>query len=374
MNISLSEEQLMLQESVRKFVRAEYAFENRQKRQRHAPGYAVENWNTMAELGWLSLLVEENYGGFSGGAGDLAVVMEEMGKGLVVEPFLASAVLCTSLLQELASAEQKDHWLPQLACGDVVMALACWEGNNAFDLQRIGARAEKNSEGYVLNGVKTVVLNGAEADALLVTANSEHGVSVFLVDAQQAGAQIVGYPTVDGGRAAEITFSDVQLPAQALLGTEGAAMAGLEKAVDLATLAICAEALGVIQMLVDKTVEYAKTRQQFGQPIGRFQALQHRMVDMFMESQQARSIMLMATTVWDDAASTVEDRRRAVSAAKARIGKAGRLIGQEAVQIHGGIGVTEELDVGHYFKRMTIIGQQFGNSDRHLRRFADASW
>ncbi|WP_105102702.1 acyl-CoA dehydrogenase family protein [Microbulbifer pacificus] len=374
MNFSLNEEQLMLQDSVRKFVLAEYGFENRQKRQRSVPGYALENWNTMAELGWLSLLLQENYGGFNGGARDLAVVMEEMGRGLIVEPFLASAVLCSSLLQRLASEAQKDRWLPQLASGETLMALACWEGSNAFDLRRVSTRAEKCDAGYVLNGTKAVVLNGAEADWLLVSANTERGLSVFLLDARQSGVQVHGYPTVDGGRAAEITFRDVRLPSTALVGAEGMALPGLEYAVDLATLAVCAEALGIMQTLLEKTVEYSKTRQQFGQPIGRFQALQHRMVDMFMECQQARSILLMATTSWDDTVRSEEERRRAVSAAKARIGKAGRLIGQEAVQIHGGIGVTDELDVGHYFKRLTVICQLFGNSDRHLRRFADASW
>jgi alkylation response protein AidB-like acyl-CoA dehydrogenase len=219
------------------------------------------------------------------------------------------------------------------------------------------------------------VLNGAEADQLLVSARTDaNGLSVFLFDAKQTGINIQGYPTVDGGRAAEITFSDVQLPASALIGTEGMALAALEYAVDLATLGICAEALGAMQMLLEKTVEYSKTRQQFGQPIGRFQALQHRMVDMFMELQQAKSILLMASMTWDNNASSEQDRQRAVSAAKARIGKAGRLVGQEAVQIHGGIAVTDELDAGHLFKRVTVICQQFGNTDKHLRRFAELSW
>lgn len=374
MNFSLSEEQQMLADSVRKFVLAEYPFETRQQRQRTAPGYAPQNWRTMAELGWLSLLVDESYGGFGGGACDLSVVMEEMGRGLVVEPFLSSAVFATGLLQQLASEAQKDQWLPQLAAGEISSAVACWEGNGAFDPRRVHSRAERNANGYVLHGSKTVVLNGGEAQRLLVSAHTASGISVFLLDPASAGVHIHAYPTVDGGRAADIRLEQVQLPAEALLGAEGTALPALEYAQDLATLAICAEALGVMQMLVDKTVEYSKTRQQFGQPIGRFQALQHRMAEMFIELQQAKSIQLMAATTWDDPQSTPADRQRAVSAAKARIGRAGRLIGQEAVQIHGGIGVTEELDVGHYFKRITVICQQFGSGDWHQRRFAGLSW
>ena len=375
MDFSYSDEQQMLQDSVQKFVSSQYDFDTRRKIIKSDKGYSDENWALFAELGWLTVPFREEDGGFGGSAVDLMVVMEEFGKGMVVEPFLATAVLSGSLISELGSAAQKEALLGAVMDGSLQLATAYAEADSRYNLASVGASARQDGDGYIIQGNKILVFNGASADKLLVIARTsgdkldKDGISAFVVDAVASGISKLEYPTVDGHQAAEIHFDNVRVSADDLLGAEGKALAGLEKAVDRATLGVCSEAVGVMDSLLKKTVEYAKTRKQFGVPIGTFQALQHRMAEMFIECQLARSIVIMAAMKLDSSASDSE-KAKAVAAAKARIGRAMRKVGQESVQLHGGIGVTDELDVGHYFKRVTAIEHQFGNTDYHLARYA----
>jgi alkylation response protein AidB-like acyl-CoA dehydrogenase len=374
-DFSYSDEQQMLQDSVQKFVSSQYDFDTRRKIIKSDKGYSDENWALFAELGWLTVPFREEDGGFGGSAVDLMVVMEEFGKGMVVEPFLATAVLSGSLVSELGSVAQKEALLTAVMEGSLQLATAYAEADSRYNLASVGTTARRDGDGYIIQGNKILVFNGTSADKLLVIARTsgdktdKNGISAFVVDATASGITKLDYPTVDGHRAAEVHFNNVRVTADALLGAEGQALAGLEKAVDRATLAVCAEAVGVMDSLLKKTVEYAKTRKQFGVPIGTFQALQHRMSEMFIECQLARSIVIMAAMKLDSSA-TDSEKAKAVAAAKARTGRAMRKVGQESVQLHGGIGVTDELDVGHYFKRVTAIEHQFGNTDYHLARYA----
>jgi alkylation response protein AidB-like acyl-CoA dehydrogenase len=301
------------------------------------------------------------------------VMMEQFGRGLVVEPYLPSIVLAGGVLRHAANAEQKARWLPGLIDGSVTGALAYQEPQARFDLAHVLTSAERVDGGWRLSGHKAVVLNGRDADVLCVPARTAggpddgEGISLFAVPGSAAGISRRAYPTVDGMQAAELRFEDVRVDGTDLLGREGEGLAVLERVVDEAILAVSAEAVGIMAVLVDRTVEYSKSRKQFGLPIGAFQALQHRMVDMFMEHEQSRSLLYMAAM---KLAARQPDAGRALSALKYQVGRAGRRIGQEAVQLHGGMGVTNELDVPHYFKRLTMIDQSFGNADHHLGRYA----
>lgn len=375
MDFSNTEEQQMLQESVQKFVQKSYDFETRNKILASEKGYSDENWALFAELGWLTVPFVEEDGGFGGSAVDLAVMMEEFGKAMLVEPFIATAVLAGGLISEQGSAEQKAELLPRVMEGQLQLACAYAEAGSRFNIANIKTMARLDGDSVVLNGSKTAVLNGANAEILLVVARDvgdatdREGISVYLVDAASAGVSVRAFPNVDGKQSAEITLKDVTVPVTARLGDAGTALAALERVVDRATLAVSSEAVGAMESLLQKTVEYSKTRKQFGTPIGTFQALQHRMADMFIECQLARSIVIMAAMKLDSGEDAVE-KAKAVSAAKSRIGKAIRKVGQEAIQIHGGIGMTEELDVGHLFKLVTAAEIMFGNTDFHLERFA----
>ena len=375
MDFSYSDEQQMLQDSVQKFVGGQYDFDTRRKIIKSDKGYSDDNWSLFAELGWLTVPFREEDGGFGGSAVDLMVVMEEFGKGMVVEPFVATAVLSGGLISELGNAAQKEALLGAVMEGSLQLATAYAEADSRYNLASVGTTARREGDVYTIHGDKILVLNGASADKLLVIARTSgnkpdtDGISAFVVDASAAGISKREYPTVDGHRAAEVHFNNVKVGADALLGAEGKALSALENAVDRATLAVSAEAVGAMDCLLKKTVEYAKTRKQFGVAIGTFQALQHRMSEMFIECQLARSIVIMAAMKLDSAAPEAE-KAKAVAAAKARVGRAMRKVGQEAVQLHGGIGVTDELDVGHYFKRLTSIEHQFGNTDFHLARYA----
>jgi alkylation response protein AidB-like acyl-CoA dehydrogenase len=375
MDFDFSEEQQMLRDGIARFVQQEYTFEKRQRIVRDERGFSASHWRQFAQLGWLQMLFREEDGGLGGTAVDLIALMEPLGKALVLEPFVATAVLGGGLIAAAGSDAQKAAWLAPLMQGELQLAFAYAEERSRYMLADVATTATRHGEDYVVNGRKSVVLNGGPADRILVSVRTaggrrdRTGISLLLIDGASTGLQRVCYQTVNGDQAAELIFKDVMVPAQHLLGIEGEALPIVEQAIDRATLAICAEAVGAMEVLYRKTVEYSRIRRQFGVPIGSFQALQHRMVEMFIEHEQARSLLLMAALRCDSAG--VPDAR-AISALKSRVGKAARHIGQEAIQIHGGIGITEELDVGHYFKRLTTIQNLFGSTDFHTLRFAQS--
>ncbi|MEZ5551638.1 MAG: acyl-CoA dehydrogenase family protein [Pseudomonadales bacterium] len=373
MDFSFSDEQTLLQDSIGKFIQNDYAFAERQKLARSEQGFSSDNWRTFAELGWLGVPFTEADGGFGGTAVDAMIVMEQFGKGLVIEPYLATVILAGAALKLAGSVEQKNRYLSGIIDGSLQSAFAFAEPQGRFNLADLTTTATASANGWVLNGYKAVVLNGPAADFLVVSARTAggqrdaEGVSLFIVPADAEGLSRRDYPTVDAFRASEITFDNVQLSADALLGTAGAALPIIEQVIDEGIIAVGSEAVGCMEVLYKTTVEYCKTREQFGQPIGKFQVLQHRMVDMFMEHEQAKSLMYMAAMRMDEGYG--DTARKAVSAFKVQVGKSGRFVGQGAVQLHGGMGMTDELNVGHYFKRLTIIDTLFGNVDFHLKRF-----
>jgi alkylation response protein AidB-like acyl-CoA dehydrogenase len=372
-NFELNDMQSMLADSIEKFISNEYDFESRQEYAGSTRGYSAEVWQTFAELGWTVVPFAEADGGFDGGAIDIMVVMERFGRGLVVEPYLANLILAGGILKRLANQSQKQKWLQPLLAGEQQAALAFIEPQSRYELVNIACTATTAGDGWQLNGKKNYVLNARNATTLIVAARSSgaqtdaQGISLFAIDAASPGLTIHDYATVDGHQAGDIMFDKVNIPAGALLSEAGHGFAALDATIDDATLAVCAEAVGIMQVLTDKTVEYSKSRIQFGVPIGSFQALQHRMVDMLTGTEQARSLLMWANMV---NAAGGEEAKRAISAMKYMVGTTGRVIGEEAVQIHGGMGVTWELDVSHYFKRLIAIGQIFGNADWHLDKLA----
>lgn len=374
MDFSYSEEQQMLRDSIAKFVNQDYDFDTRQKIVASETGYSKENWKLFAELGWLMVPFKEEDGGLGGTAVDVVGLMEELGKGIVVEPILPSVILGGGIIAEAGSPAQKEELLSSLMEGNLQLAFAFAEPQSRYNLADVATTAKKDGDNYKIAGQKAVVLNGNNADKIIVAVRTsgdqrdENGISLLIVDGDAAGLQKRPYETVDGHQGAELTFDNVSVSAANLLGEEGMALPAIQKIIDRAALATCAEAVGAMEVTYKKTVEYTKTRKQFGVPISSFQALQHRMAEMFIEHEQAKSIMLMAA-MKSDAAGGAD--QKAISAAKSRIGKAARRVGQEAIQLHGGIGVTEELDVGHYFKRLTTIQFVFGSTDWHTQRFAE---
>lgn len=373
MNFDLSEEQQMLVDSIGKFLKNDYPFETRRKLANSELGFSAQNWKTFAELGWLSVPFSADNGGFGGTTVDMMLMHEQFGTALVTEPLIPTLILGGRLIELLGDNAQKETLLSAVIQGELQLALAYNERIARNNPAVVGCTARRDGDGYVLNGEKIAVLNGHAANQILVTArlsgdvSSANGISVFLVDANAAGLQRKSYQTVDGLRAADLQLNNVKVPAASLLGTEGAAFDAIETVLDEATLALCAEAVGAMEVLYKTTVDYSKTRKQFGMPIGKFQVLQFRMVDMFMAHEQSKSMIYMA------ALRSLEGRAaacKAVSAVKVQIGKAGRKIGQEAVQLHGGMGMTDELNVGYYFKRLTAIDALFGNVDFHLARYA----
>lgn len=376
MDFALTEEQGMLQDSVSRFIDNDYDFEKRQKIAESEAGYSAELWGTFAELGWTSVPFAEEDGGFGGGPIELMLMMEQFGRGLVVEPFLANVVLAGGVLRRVADAEQKTQWLSPIIDGSRQAAFAFAEPQSRHVLADVKTTAVESDDGYRLNGKKALVINGGRADFIIVVARSsgdqkdESGLSLFVVDAAAQGVSRHSYPMVDGHQAAEITLQDVLVPATACLGEAGNAFATIQSVIDEATLAVCAEASGIMQAMLSRTLEYAKNRVQFGVPIGSFQALQHRMVDMLMACEQTRSLLLWAAMVNSEGGA---DAARSISALKYLIGTSGRKVGQEAVQIHGGMGVSWEVDVAHYFKRLTAIEILFGNADFHLTRYIESS-
>ncbi len=374
MDFKFSEEQQMLLETTRRFIAKDYSFEaRRQIREKSEQGYSPEVWQAFADLGLLALNVPEENDGMGGTPIDTMLVMNAIGEGLVLEPFLASAVVATRAITLLGSAEQRTAMLPGMATGETIAVLAHDEPSTRFDWQALDTTATKTGDGYVLSGHKSVVAHGASADVLLVTArldsSSEKGaLRVFAVPRDATGLRQLPYATVDGIPASDIWLDRVTVPADAILDGGSNAEDRLRDILDFGLAAICAEAVGALDRLLAGTVEYTRTRKQFGTPIGRFQALQHRMADMVLHIEQARSMSYLAAVRCTDPDPMA--RRSAMSAAKVVIGQACRFVGQQAVQLHGGMGVTDELDVSHYFKRLMAIEMQFGSTDHHLETFA----
>ena len=372
MDFDLTDEQRMLSDSIRRLVADAYDdFEKRKTYRAEPRGYADANWQKFAEMGLLGLPFSEDDGGFGGGPVETMLVCEQFGRGLVVEPYLATVVLGGGLLKRAGSDAQRAALIPAIAEGSLTLAFAHQERQARHDLHDVATTATRNADGYVLNGAKGVVLHGDSADRLIVSARTagarrdRDGISLFLLDPATPGVTRRGYATQDGLRAAEVVLENVTVPAEALLGPEGAALPLIEQVVDEAQAAICAEALGAMEVLRDLTVDYLKQRTQFGQAIGNFQALQHRAADMLVATEQARSMAMYAAMMVQEADPAA--RRTALSAAKALVAKNADLLGKDAIQLHGGIAVTEEYKAGHYFKRLTMLAGLFGDVDHHLR-------
>ena len=369
MDFNFNPEQLQFADALKRWIGRDYGFEARRAIVHSEAGVSSDAWATLVELGMTALPVPEEQGGFSGTAVDMFVVMRELGRGLVVEPYFAT-VLGAEFLRLGGLHPQL---LERVATGDLKLACALGERQSRHDMRDIATRAEVDGDGYVLRGEKNVVLHGAQAGMLVVSARTggdqraEDGIALFVVAADAPGVRITGYRTLDGLRAADVAFDGVRLDATAAIGAPGAGWPILDAALDYGAGLLCAEALGAMEAIFEATLEYLKTRQQFGAPIGKFQALQHRMADMFIHLEQARSMAMLAAVKLgsNDAA----ERRRAVSAAKYRINQAARFIGQQAVQLHGGMGVTDELPAAHYFKRLATIELTLGDADHHLARF-----
>ena len=372
MDFTFTDEQQQLRDAVRRYLSQEYTFEARRKII-HGAGVSPETWSGFAELGLLGVPVPEAQGGFGANGVDLLVVMEEMGRGLVIEPYFASAVLGAALVR-FGGGAQADALLPKVADGSLKLAAALTEKQSRHELSNVATTAKPGAAGYVINGAKTVVLHGAQADKLIVSARSGYsardtaGITLFVIDKDAAGVKVEDYRTIDGMRAADITFADVAAGHDTVLGRPGEGYAVIERAAEVGIAALAAEAVGAMQALQDATVEYLKTRKQFGVPIGKFQVLQHRAAECFMEIEQARSLAYLAAVKVDSPEAA--ERARAIHAAKVRVGRALKFVGQAAVQMHGGMGMTDELNVGHYFKRLTMIEATLGDTDHHLAAFA----
>jgi alkylation response protein AidB-like acyl-CoA dehydrogenase len=373
MDFNFNEEQTLIQSQVAQFIQRDYEWEKRQTLVTSDLGFSAENWKTFAELGWLGISLSENSGGFGGSALESMIIMEEFGKGLVVEPFLETVILCSGLIDSCGNEEQKADLLGPVISGEMHLALGFTEPQSRFNLADVTTEAKKKNGDYLVNGFKSVVMNGPNANKLIISTrtsgkqNDKEGISLFIIDSNLDGVSLRNYPTVDGRRASEVTLENVIVPSSSLLSEEGNGFQHLEDAIDTATLAICAEAVGAMEVLYKTTVEYTKIRKQFGQAIGKFQVLQHRMVDMFMEYEQSKSLLYMATIKNVEGS---KDAKKAISGLKYQVGKAAKFIGQQSVQLHGGMGVTEELSVGHFFKRLTTIITIFGNTDYHLKRYS----
>ena len=372
-DFSLTDEQKMLKESAERFIERDYAFAARQELVASDLGFGRENWARFAELGWLAVASPEAHGGLGGSLLDVAVLMEAFGRGLVVEPYVPAVVLGGGLVALAGAEAQKDALLPPLAEGGLMLALAHGEPQSRFNLADVETTAKKTTGGYMLDGRKSVVFNAAAADKIVVSARTSgaardrDGITLFLVDRQTDGVALRPYVTQDGRRAAEVGLAGVHVGGDDILGAVGGGLPLVERVVDDAIVAVAAEAVGAMDALIAATREYLKTRQQFGVPIGDFQVLQHRVVDMFMACELSRALTYRAAAWQADADARA--RARAASALKVQIGKAGKLVGQQAVQLHGAMGMTDELAVGHYFKRLAMIGALFGDAGHHLERF-----
>ena len=369
----LSDEQKILKDSVEKFVADQYEFTSRRKILATDSGFLPEQWSQFAALGWLAAPFCEEDGGLGGSPTDIAVIADELGKGLYVGPFISGIIFAGGVLAKVASRAQKEQWLTPLMAGEQILAFGYAEPQGRYDLANVTTSATVTESGFRLSGHKAVVLYGAQADHIIVSARTagnqsdQHGISLFVVSPSAQGVRLRPYVTVDGQRACELHLDEVNLTQDCLLGIKDEAYPAIDYAADLASLTLCAEAVGCMQVLYEDTLAYMKQREQFGAKLGSFQALQHRMVDVYMSYEESRSITYAAAAGFSGADDIA--RRRLVSVTKAHIGKAGRHVGQEAVQLHGGMGMTDELRIGHYFKRLTTINTMFGDVAHHLKRF-----
>jgi pimeloyl-CoA dehydrogenase small subunit len=376
MDFDLSEEQRLLKESIDGLLTDSYDFEQRKKYMNEKGGWSKAVWSKLAEQGLLGLPFTEADGGFGAGGVETMIVMEALGKALVLEPYLATVVIGGGFLRHGGSAEQKAAHIPGIIDGSKTLAFAQLEKNSRYDLFDVATTAKKKGAGWVIDGEKFVVLNGENADTLIVTARTKgerrdkSGIGVFLVPADAKGISRKGYPTQDGLHAADISFTGVEVGSDAAIGNPEDSLALIERVVDEARVALCAEAVGAMDESLKETVEYIKTRKQFGVAIGSFQSLQHRASDMFVAAEQARSMSMFATMAGDF--EDAKERASAIAAAKVQIGKSLKFVGQQSIQLHGGIGMTMEAKIGHYFKRLTMIENTFGDTEYHLRRVADA--
>ncbi len=379
MNFNFTDEQQMLRDSIGKFVREEYesagvGVAERRKRSRKAPGYNAQHWQKFADLGWLGVPFPEEYGGIGGDLSDMMVVMEELGKGLVVEPYFPTVVLFGNALLLGGSEAQKNELIPRIVAGEIKGSLAYLEEQARGNLADIETTARQDGQGWVLNGTKSVVQNADSADYYVVSArtsgerNEVHGVTLFLVDAKADGIKRLDYETVDCMRASEVSFNEVRLGGDAVLGEVNDGLPILENVANRAILALGAEAVGMMENLYKDTAEYTSSRVQFGHPLSQFQTVKHRIVDMFVETELTRSLLYRATM---EAQAGHEDAELDIHALKHKVGKAGRFVGQSAVQLHGGMGQTEDLRIGHYFIRLAAIDSLFGDKDYHLARYID---
>ncbi|MBL8325589.1 MAG: acyl-CoA dehydrogenase family protein [Rubrivivax sp.] len=369
MNFEHTEEQRQLADSLNKYLAANYGFEQRKAIVGSANGVSDAVWATFAEMGLMGLAVPEADGGFGGGALDLMAAMEACGRALVVEPLLDHIALGTRLVARAGSAAQRAAWLPGAIDGSAKLAFAGLEPGRRYELAPAATTARRSAAGWVLEGAKAVVVGAPSATRLVVSARSDAGPSLFLVDPKQPGVSLNPCRTIDGQRAADVALKGVQVSADALLGADGGAISFIEEAADFATALLCADAIGAMHDANDATLEYLKTRRQFGAPIGVNQVLQHRMVEMFITTEQARSMAILAASTVDNE-KDAKARQRVISAAKVKIADAARQVSQEAVQLHGGMGMSEELKVSHTFRRLTMIAQRFGDADHHLERYA----
>ncbi|MEZ5821004.1 MAG: pimeloyl-CoA dehydrogenase small subunit [Bradyrhizobium sp.] len=376
MDFDLSEEQRLLKESVDGLLTDSYDFDARKKYMKEKGGWSKAVWGKLAEQGLLGLPFAEKDGGFGAGGVETMIVMEALGKALVLEPYLATVVIGGGFLRHGGSDAQKAAYVPGIIDGSKTFAFAQIEKNSRYDLHDVTTTAKKKGSGWVIDGEKFVVINGENADILIVTARTrgdrrdKSGIGVFLVPADAKGVTRKSYPTQDGLHAADITFTGVEVGADAVIGNPEDALPLIERVVDDARTALCAEAVGLMDESLKTTVEYIKTRKQFGVAIGTFQSLQHRASDMFVAVEQARSMSMFATMAsdFDDA----RERAKAIAAAKVQIGKSLKFVGQQSIQLHGGIGMTMEAKIGHYFKRLTMIENTFGDTDYHLRRVSES--
>ena len=376
MDLSISEEQSAIRDVISRFIENEYDFEKRMSIAEGDTAFDSDVYNFFVEQGFTAIPFSEEDGGLNGGPVETMLIMKEIGRGLVLEPYLENVILAGGVLKRLATDDQKSKWLSNIINGELQSTLAFTEPQSRFNLNDVATVAKENGDKVIINGKKSFVLNGKEADIIIVPARTSgsqtetEGISLFVVESDLPGITKNNYKSVDGHSASEITFKNVEVNKDNLLGEIGKGYQTLESTIDDATLAVCAEATGIMKSLHDKTVEYSKNRVQFGVPIGGFQALQHRMVDTLMACEETESILLWALTTNQDDSSSL---KKAISGLKYQIGTAGKHVGQEAVQLHGGMGISWELDIAHFFKRLSSIEILFGNADFHMKRFLTLS-
>ena len=377
MDFSLSDEQRLLQESVQKYVQNDYDFSVRTEIKNSKIGFSERHWQTFAELGWLSIPFAEEFGGFDGGIIEITTVMEELGKGLVLEPYLATVLLAGELIANGGNERMQEKWLDRIIGGEAQGAFAYHERQSRFELSDVLCAAAKDGDGYILNGTKAMVLNGGVADVIIVAARTagdqydRQGITLFCLDAEAAGVTRNCYRLMDGQQVANIELSNIKVGTESILGDVDHGYELLFSVVQQAMISISAEAVGIMEKLYKDTVEYAQTRKQFNTSIGSFQALQHRMVDMFIAHEQAKSMVLRAACAYNERPS---EAAAEIYAMKALVAKCGTAIGEEAIQIHGGMGITDELAIGHYVKRLMVINNLFGNADFNQQRFCEVSY